>query len=446
MRRALFTRLGYFVRIGQSRYYHEPRTSDSVRRSKVSELNPDVENATKELTGRALSFKTRDSLVEWNKRETHSDIDEEIHGYSIIEHLSHSPLQLLWTAISSILPADPLNADVTTLTGDYHHLGSNVGELNCLQLGWHLVLSNVPIVPERLCADGTNTRFMPGQEQNWPYRLWAGGSIKLNNPLPWSFRADSVVHVTERAVSLRIKGQLEPQQALVTVRKDFVPILGNLDAEDYTPAGLLQALLAAPMFIGEGRNARLTQGPVWTEEYMLCFLRKSPGLTFQSTRVVKPPDNPDFSHTFVPDRHLLFCWSALTRNAHLIHIDTAFAQQVYGAPNLLVHGPLTVFLVCEWFRRALTSWTLDKQPFIMRSIEYRNLQPLYVDEPITLCARAKSTSAGHLPGVWEVWVQKGQGPSLSMAFKATIKVDVGPVAGSNQEQERDSSSILPDKR
>lgn len=446
MRRALSTSIGKLLRIAQNRCYRDSkspvlqdRAVDPVKGLKVSKLKSEVEDVTKALASRVLNFKTCNSLLECNQRGTHPDVYDDIPGDCMIEHISYTPLQLLWTAISSILPADPLNNDVTTLTGDYHHVGPNVGEVNCLQLGWHLVLSNVPVMPERLCTDGTNTRFMPGEEQVWPYRLWAGGSIKLNSPLPWSLQVDPVIHVTERAVSFRVKGQPEPQQALVTVRKEFVPILNNLDVDEYTPTGLLRALTAEPSIVGEGRNAHLQRGPAWTEDYTLCFLRNSPGSTFKSTRVIRPPGSSDFSHTLVPNRHLLFCWSALTRNAHLIHIDTATAQQVYGAPNLLVHGPLTVFLVCEWFRRVLTSWTLEKQPalpFVMRSIEYRNLQPLYVDEPITLRAKAKASYTEDLPGAWDVWIQKGSGSSLSMAFKATIKVEVGTVAGSVEKEKR----------
>ncbi|RMZ76023.1 hypothetical protein DV738_g5147, partial [Chaetothyriales sp. CBS 135597] len=42
-----------------------------------------------------------------------------------------------------------------------------------------------------------------------------------------------------------------------------------------------------------------------------------------------------------PDAALLFRFSALTLNAHAIHLDRQYTRQAYGLPDLVVHGPLT---------------------------------------------------------------------------------------------------------
>ncbi|KAK8048299.1 hypothetical protein PG994_010029 [Apiospora phragmitis] len=55
-------------------------------------------------------------------------------------------------------------------------------------------------------------------------------------------------------------------------------------------------------------------------------------------RLVRDPD---------PDRILLFHFSALSYNAHLIHLDERYSQDVEGRPGLLVHGPLCLTLILE---------------------------------------------------------------------------------------------------
>lgn len=49
-------------------------------------------------------------------------------------------------------------------------------------------------------------------------------------------------------------------------------------------------------------------------------------------------------------RHL-FRFSALTFNTHRIHYDRAWAREVEGLPDLLVHGPLTRILLMDAARR-----------------------------------------------------------------------------------------------
>jgi 3-methylfumaryl-CoA hydratase len=52
-----------------------------------------------------------------------------------------------------------------------------------------------------------------------------------------------------------------------------------------------------------------------------------------------PPD-PDWQETLQADAICLFRFSALTFNAHRIHYDLPYAQQVEHYPGLVTHGPL----------------------------------------------------------------------------------------------------------
>jgi acyl dehydratase len=127
-------------------------------------------------------------------------------------------------------------------------------------------------------------------------------------------------------------------------------------------------------------------------------------------RLPKGPANPEFSHTILPSRALLFRFSALTFNAHSIHLDRSYARDVEGYDDVLVHGPLTLTLILTVVQRHLSK--LGKT---ISGIEYRNLAPLIVEQPLRICAKPKEVGKG---ASWEVWVERGDG---GLAVRGTIK-------------------------
>lgn len=83
-----------------------------------------------------------------------------------------------------------------------------------------------------------------------------------------------------------------------------------------------------------------------------------------------------------------------------------------------MHGPLTVLLMTELLRGYLANTTnfnpeaqnreggrkeKEEQEQI-RSIEYRNLAPLYAEEEMRMCGKR---GAGE--GEWELWIEGGDG-------------------------------------
>ena len=236
--------------------------------------------------------------------------------------------------------------------------------------------------------------------------------------------------MVERPIDLRIVGQRRPERVFVKIRKSFYSS-GKLSPSQYNEKRILETLGQRPVFqtynkLGASGDI-LAKGPIFEEEYELCFLRDPPDLSV-SPKVVRPPENPKFTHTMTPNRHLLFCWSALTYNAHLIHLDPEFARREYRAPGLLVHGPLTLFLILEWFIRQLTTYakTRGLSTFVPRSINYKNLLPLYVDQEMKLCMKpSEFQKPGELAPKWDVWIERDSGSGVStMAFKGQIAVTV----------------------
>lgn len=133
---------------------------------------------------------------------------------------------------------------------------------------------------------------------------------------------------------------------------------------------------------------------------------------------------PEFTFSLRPDATLLFHFSALTYNAHSIHIDSDYARNREGYKGLLVHGPLTLVLMIQALQACLTEVTWEgmlgstlegrSKPYV-KSLSYRNLAPLYVDEEMKVCLRrTKSEEAGRYK--WDVWIE---GPEGGLAVKGS---------------------------
>ncbi len=150
--------------------------------------------------------------------------------------------------------------------------------------------------------------------------------------------------------------------------------------------------------------------PMIVEGRTLVFMRDQPiGAPASRQRIIKPPAEPAYSHTLTPTAGLLFRFSALTFNAHRIHLNEKYCREVEGHRNLLVHGPLSLVLMLDMLQGYLGSST-DR---IVR-VEYRNLAPLYAEEPMSVCGKEKGL------GEYEVWIEGAEG---GLAVKGTVKME-----------------------
>lgn len=120
----------------------------------------------------------------------------------------------------------------------------------------------------------------------------------------------------------------------------------------------------------------------------------------QVSKTIKSPTNPKFRYQIKPTRALLFRFSALTFNAHSIHLDKDYTRDVEGYRNLLVHGPLTLTLLLTALRHHLHGTGLT-----ISDIDYKNLAPLYVEEELTICGKPKPTR----DNAWDVWIEAKDG-------------------------------------
>ncbi|KAF6817175.1 hypothetical protein CSOJ01_02595 [Colletotrichum sojae] len=242
-----------------------------------------------------------------------------------------------------------------------------------LPQGHHLVYFPLQTPPSGLMPDGTDPDHCPGAP--FTRRLWAGGEVRFRDG--WEDE-------------MRLDGR----------RVDCVESVDDVRAEKERVWVELWRRYAA---------GGSEQGPAIEERRTLAFLPEvdTPPPTRRS---LKPPHEPTHSLTLTPTQNLLTNFSALTYNAHAIHLDPAWAQQE-GHPATLVHGPLSL---------ALTLAFLGRQGQSVRWFGYRNLAPLYCGREMTICAREKENGAQERK--WDVWVQDDQGGMAVKGIATTVDV------------------------
>jgi hydroxyacyl-ACP dehydratase HTD2-like protein with hotdog domain len=122
------------------------------------------------------------------------------------------------------------------------------------------------------------------------------------------------------------------------------------------------------------------------------------------------PSNATFRHALLPTKALLFRFSALTFNAHSIHLDKGYTQNQEGYRNLLVHGPLTLTLLLTVLQHHLKQVNI-----CISNIDYKNLAPLFVEEELVICGKPKNDT-----GAWDVWIE-GQDGGLAVRGTARTR-------------------------
>ncbi|KAH7346564.1 hypothetical protein BKA65DRAFT_398843 [Rhexocercosporidium sp. MPI-PUGE-AT-0058] len=207
-----------------------------------------------------------------------------------------------------------------------------------LPAGYHLAYFTPAQVEEELGRDGTDTTFNPPS----PYtrRMWAGGELEWvkGNKLRVG---QEVTEMTKLVSSYAKLSRAGNEMIIVSVEKKFQNEHGV-------------ALL-------DKRNW------VFREEIT------KPQTPARQPEVVPFPEGKhvrDFNQTDVT----LFRFSALTFNGHKIHYSKEWCREVEGHRGLVVHGPLNLINMLNFWRDIRGG---DATP---KKITYRATNPLYAGE------------------------------------------------------------------
>ncbi|PSR99441.1 hypothetical protein PHLCEN_2v4135 [Hermanssonia centrifuga] len=230
-----------------------------------------------------------------------------------------------------------------------------------LGYGHHLVFFH-PRNPESVLRwDGTDADFCPPEP--FTRRMWASGKMT------WKATGRGALRIGDSAVAVSEMGQVK--------KKGF--------EEGGLPMVFVKQMI---------KYMKRGSGQVALEEERSHVYLAAPA-NQRPTRAVSGLPHPDFSLKYLPSATTLFRFSALTFNGHFIHLDKDYAQKSEGYPERLVHGPLTALMLLE------TS-ALQRPDAVFRTFEYRALNPLVVNRPVTIY------------GAWgksevQVWAEDGDG-------------------------------------
>ncbi|KAE8446120.1 hypothetical protein EG329_012491 [Mollisiaceae sp. DMI_Dod_QoI] len=277
-----------------------------------------------------------------------------------------------------------------------------------------------------LLPDGTDDIHFPGPPF-WE-RLWASGSLTFNPEVKWMMRYRLKGVLQEDVEDVKVKGIDGEEKVFVTVSRKVAmyPAL-RLDPEPKANSPVFPPDLRT--LNGTDLTTRKLGELAMEEKKTLVFVRRKTQEEVKQSlesvpRVIYPIHKPDFSITLCPKAPLLFRFSALTFNAHQIHLDRHYCRSA-GHRNLLVHGPLSQVLMLSVLRSQLDQ---TKREMVLR-FDYKNLTPLYVYKSMRICTRRNPDN----PKKFDVWIE---GPQGGYAVKATAEI------GTEQDSDLETSAPL----
>lgn len=281
----------------------------------------------------------------------------------------------------------------------------DMNSINILPFAHHLVYFPPATPLSLLLPDGTDPLHSPGPPFN--RRMWAGGTINfkgLHQQIPVNV---SLLQCLERIGDMTVQGREGEEKVFVQIER-YIRWPSDLEMSDKTPREY-QFPVAGNKDAIELRNLVFMRNGV---------SRVSADASHVTAKKVKPSHAPDIFHSLIPTPALLFRFSALTFNAHSIHLDKQYCRELEGHRNLLVHGPLSLILMTEFLRGHLANISSDKgldasNAEFIEEIEYKNIAPLYAEEEMRLCARNSKQ------GEWELWIEGRDGGLAVRALAIT---------------------------
>ncbi|KAF4458874.1 mesaconyl-C4 hydratase [Fusarium albosuccineum] len=290
----------------------------------------------------------------------------------IPDYLSPMPSHLLSTTLTDLLSPSTQSSSSPTIASPPTPLPQ----------GHHLVYFPIQLAPSQLIPDGADPDHSPGSP--FTRRVWAGGEVTFSKT--WrDMRLDARPAVCrEKVEDVSLRGRDGEEKVFVDVWRRY------------------------------GVGHEVEQRREWDieERRTLVFMREEEGSSPSPARLIKYPHPSSHSVALTPSPTHLFHFSALSFNAHSIHIDPLYAREVDGHRALLVHGPLTLALMLRVLNDHIGPSAC------VRRFTYRNYAPLYVDEQMSINLRRVSREDG-VEGRWDVWIE---GPEGGMAVKGNADV------------------------
>ena len=240
-----------------------------------------------------------------------------------------------------------------------------------LPLGYHLIYFTPAALPGGLGPDGTDRGYSPASP--FTRRMWAGGN--LNWTKSNALRIGEEVTETTKLVSAQPKVTRRGEDMIVvSVEKVFENARGIalVDKRDWVFKRRLEWTLPLEEPINDIKA---------------------------DDKLPQPADASVYSRDFTQSPVTLFRFSALTFNGHMIHYSGPWCREVEGYRDIVVHGPLNLINMLDFWRDMQTD---DHK--IPQSIRYRATAPFFVNEKY----RALMEKHGETSSI-KLWGRDGKG-------------------------------------
>lgn len=211
---------------------------------------------------------------------------------------------------------------------------------------WHWTAWQTEVAMAGLGSDGHPARggFLPPVPLE--RRMWAGGRLSFHAPL-------------------RIGAPMQRRSEILKV------------SEKTGSTGRM-------VFVTVGHQIHGPEGLAISEEQDIVYVAMPD--RFTPPPPVPAPASAEWQESVAVDTVRLFRFSALTFNAHRIHFDLPYAQEVEKYPGLVVHGPLQAMLLMEAARR-------HNAGVLPQTFRFRGVRPLFHFDALRLMAQAPVAGA-----------------------------------------------------
>ncbi|KAH8700830.1 hypothetical protein BGW36DRAFT_395839 [Talaromyces proteolyticus] len=239
---------------------------------------------------------------------------------------------------------------------------------------YHLVYFTPAFLETELGADGTDMSYNP--ESPFTRRMWAGGEVS------WPRDARGELNLLRVGQEVKETTTVLSSEPKVVRKTGEAMIVVGVEKTFSNEDGVAVVDRRNWVF----REALPTNPPQPKRESnnLASLSQSSNGRTKPSELVSSTPMEGVYKRPYNRSAVTLFRFSALTFNPHKIHYSVPWSQDVEGHKNIVVHGPLNLISMLDFWRDLRYEQGgkgyADASLIVPQSITYRATSPLYADE------------------------------------------------------------------
>ncbi|KAL2313421.1 Hydroxyacyl-thioester dehydratase type 2, mitochondrial [Schizosaccharomyces pombe] len=263
------------------------------------------------------------------------------------DFLSQAPIDKLKATLSGHLPVSCITKDA---------------KITSLQPGYHFLFFSLASPESNLNSDGYESLYSPKPNNpfSFKHRIWLHGVLRFHRPLHLFQTSECHELIQEESVK-------SP-----SITKEVETCLPK------------SSFLTKPTSEKQTKHVYIRR-KIYDSQHQLC-IEEDRTLAYLNRQELAIPKTlrsksiPQHSWVFTPTPIMVFRYSALMFNAHMIHWNATYATKSENYPNLVLPGPLLVTSMLEYFRSVYPQMSKN-----MKRFEFRLLSPAFVNQPLRIC-------------------------------------------------------------